>query len=189
MTDWPFGDLRPISYDLIVADPPWRFRTWGEHNQHKSASRHYALMTTAAIEALPVERLAQKDCLLLLWATGAMLPQALSTMAAWGFKYKSLMSWRKTTLSGKVRMGTGYWTRSMHEPILLGTIGNPSKVSGFPSLFDGIAREHSRKPSEFYNLVRRHSTGLRCADLFSREHHEGFDGWGHEIGKFNEATR
>lgn len=185
---WPFASLAPLSYSVIVADPPWRFRTWGEHNQRKSASRHYSLMTTDEISALPVHQLAQRDCLLLLWATGAMLPQALAVMSAWGFTYKSLMSWRKTTLNGKVRMGTGYWTRSMHEPVLLGTLGNPKKISGFPSLFDGVAREHSRKPDTFYDLVVKHSDGLRRADLFSRESRPGFEGFGAEATKFNKAA-
>lgn len=185
---WPFAPLVPLSYSVIVADPPWRFRTWGETNQAKSASRHYSLMTTEAICELPVHQLAQKDCLLLLWATGAMLPQAMEVMKSWGFVYKSMMAWRKITASGKVRMGTGYWTRSMHESILLGTLGNPGKISGFPSIFDGVAREHSRKPDEFYDLVLKHSDGLRRADLFSRESRAGFEAFGNEAGKFDAAA-
>lgn len=183
--DWPFGELRPLSYDLIAADPPWRLRTWGEHNQHKSASRHYDLMHTNDIKSLPVGDLAQRDCVLLMWATGAMLPQAIDVMRAWGFTFKTLLSWRKVTPNGKVRMGTGYWARTMHEPILLGTIGKPTKVSGFPSIFDGIAREHSRKPEEFFALVEKHTTGLRRAELFSRQSREGWDTWGNETTKFD----
>lgn len=182
---WPFDPLPPLSYDLIVADPPWRFRTWGEHNQAKSASRHYSLMTTEAIKALPVRDMAQRDCILLLWSTGAMQPQAFEVMTAWGFTFKSQMIWRKTTPSGKVRMGTGYWARSMHEPILIGCMGKPRKFSAFPSLFDGVAREHSRKPDEFYDLVVKHTSAMRRADLFSRISRPGFDGWGNEAGKFD----
>lgn len=185
---WPFDPLRPLSYDLIVCDPPWRFRTWSETNQAKSASRHYDLMTTDAIKALPVGDLAQKDCILLLWTTGAMQPQAFDVMAAWGFTYKSQMIWRKTTPAGKVRMGTGYWARSMHEPVLIGCIGKPGKFSAFPSLFDGVAREHSRKPEEFYALVNKHTSGLRRADLFARQSRPGFDAWGAESTKFDEAA-
>jgi len=181
---WPFAPLIPMSYEVIAADPPWRFRTWGEHNQAKSASRHYDLMPTDEIKALPVHLLAQQDCLLLLWATGAMMPQALDTMKAWGFAYKSIMVWRKTTPAGKVRMGTGYWARSMHELVLIGSIGKPPKFSAFPSLFDGIAREHSRKPEEFYALVEKHTAGLRRAELFSRTNRSGFDAWGNEAGKW-----
>ncbi len=146
MSDWTFGDLVPLSYEILVVDPPWRFRTWSETNQAKSASKHYDLMHTEDIASLPVRDLAQKDCILMLWSTGAMQPQAFEVMKAWGFTYKSQMMWRKTTASGKVRMGTGYWARSMHEPVLIGVIGKPRKFSAFPSVFDGIAREHSRKP-------------------------------------------
>jgi len=28
-----------------------------------------------------------------------------------------------------------------------------SAARGFPSIFDGLAREHSRKPDEFYRIV------------------------------------
>lgn len=182
---WPFDPLRPLSYDVIVVDPPWRFRTWSETNQAKSASRHYDLMMLDDIKALPVGDLAQKDAILLLWTTGAMQPQAFDVMAAWGFAYKSQMIWRKTTVAGKVRMGTGYWARSMHEPVLIGCIGKPGKFSAFPSLFDGVAREHSRKPEEFYALVDKHTSGLRRADLFARQSRPGFDAWGHEATKFD----
>jgi N6-adenosine-specific RNA methylase IME4 len=109
-------------------------------------------------------------------------------MSAWGFTYKSQMVWRKTTQAGKVRMGTGYWARSMHEPVLIGSIGKPPKFSAFPSLFDGIAREHSRKPEEFYGLVQKHTSGLRRADVFSRQNREGWDSFGDETGKFAEAA-
>lgn len=180
-----FAPLVPLSYDVIVIDPPWRFRTWGEHNQAKSASRHYSLMMTGDITALPVGELAQRNAILLLWATAPMLPQAFAAMASWGFAYKSNIVWRKVTAGGKSRMGCGYWARTMHEQVLIGTMGKPTKFSAFPSLFDGVAREHSRKPDEFYRLVVKHTDGLRRADLFSRESRPGFDGWGHETTKFD----
>lgn len=185
--NWPFAPLVPLSYEIIVADPPWRFRTWSKHNQAKSASRHYSLMMLAEIKELPVARLAQADCLLLMWTTGWAMAtgQAHDVVRAWGFDLKTELVWNKRTASGKTRMGTGYWARTMHEPIIVATLGRPRKFSAFPSAFDGIAREHSRKPDEFYSLVVKHTCGLRRADLFSRETREGFDGWGLERGKFD----
>lgn len=185
---WPFDPLLPLSYELLVVDPPWRFRTWSETNQAKSPSRHYDLMPTADIKELPVRDLAQKDCLLMLWSTGAMQEAGFEVMKAWGFTYKSQMVWRKVTVNGKVRVGTGYWTRSMHEVVLIGCIGKPRKFSAFPSIFDGVAREHSRKPEEFYALVEKHTSGLRRADLFARTQRPGYDAWGHEITKFDEVA-
>jgi N6-adenosine-specific RNA methylase IME4 len=107
---------------------------------------------------------------------------------AWGFRPISEIVWLKRYPSGKARVGTGYRVRTMHEPILVCTVGNPQHKP-FPSTFDGVAREHSRKPDEFYNLVLSHTPrAFRRADLFSRETRPGFEGWGNEHGKFDEGT-
>ena len=50
--------------------------------------------------------------------------------------YKTNLIWRKVTRHGKVRMGCGFWARTMHEPILMGTVGKPRKFT-LPSCFDG----------------------------------------------------
>lgn len=120
----------------------------------------------------------------MMWATGCMLPQCLDVMKAWGFTYKSEMVWRKTTVNGKIRMGTGYRVRTMHEPILVGTLGNP-KHKPFPSVFDGLAREHSRKPDEFYALFDLYAPYLtNRSDIFARTRRAGWDSFGNEIDKF-----
>ena len=97
-----------------------------------------------------MHELARGDCLLLLWTTGWAIAtgQALEVARAWGFKPISEIVWLKRYPSGKARIGTGYRVRTRHEPILVCTIGNPQHKP-FPSTFDGIAREHSRKPDEF----------------------------------------
>ncbi|WP_441256254.1 MT-A70 family methyltransferase [Bradyrhizobium sp. 482_C4_N1_1] len=178
-----FDPLVAYSYDLIVIDPPWPFKTWSPAGEGKSASQHYRLMTLAEIGALPVRGLLKANAVVLLWTTGAMLAQAVAVMEAWGVTFKTELAWRKVTRNGKVRMGCGYWARSMHEPILLGTVGKPSKIT-LPSCFDGLAREHSRKPDEFYELITTKTPGLRRADVFAREKREGWDAWGDEVEKF-----
>jgi N6-adenosine-specific RNA methylase IME4 len=57
----------------------------------------------------------------------------------------------------------------------------------FPSIFDGLAREHSRKPDEFYRMIVEHTPGQERCDLFSRETRPGFVGRGKEHGKFDRA--
>jgi len=185
---WPFEPLTPLSYDVLVVDPPWSYDRWSDTNQKKGAADQYDTMDTDAIASLPVGSLARGDTLLLLWACGCMLPQALKVMSAWGFVFKSEIVWRKVFPSGKPRMGTGYRVRTMHEPILVGVIGHPQHRA-FPSIFDGIAREHSRKPDELYDLVGSSTPlAIRRADLFSRETRPGFVGWGNEHGKFDTAA-
>ena len=181
-----FDPLAAHSYDLIVIDPPWPFATWSAKGQGKSPSAHYRVMTLAEIMALPVRGLLNNHAVVLLWTTGAMLAQAFAVMQAWGITYKTNLMWRKVTRNGKVRMGCGFWARTMHEPILLGTVGKPPKIT-LPSCFDGIAREHSRKPDEFYRMITERAADLRRADLFAREKREGWDAWGDEVGKFTPA--
>jgi N6-adenosine-specific RNA methylase IME4 len=181
-----FDPLAAHSYDLVVIDPPWPFKTWSQAGQDKSASKHYRVMTLADIKALPVRKLLKDNGVVLLWTTGAMLAQGVAVMEAWGITFKTELAWRKVTRNGKVRMGCGFWARSMHEPVLLGTVGKPSKFT-LPSCFDGIAREHSRKPDEFYQMITERTPDLRRADLFARERREGWDAWGDEVEKFSPA--
>ena len=92
---------------------------------------------------------------------------------------------RKVTRNGKVRVGTGYRVRSCHEPVLLSSCGGRQTHKAFPSIFDGLAREHSRKPDAFYRMVMERTPDQERCDLFSRETRPGFDGWGREHGKFD----
>lgn len=155
ISEWRFGGLRMFGYDVIAIDPAWDFKLYSDAGAKKSAKRHYKTMTLEEIKALPVGELAQRDCLLLLWCCEWVPPGARqAVLDAWGFTYKTSINWRKMTPNGKVRMGPGYRARTMHEPILVATTGNP-RHKAFPSTFDGIAREHSRKPESFYQMVER----------------------------------
>lgn len=185
---WQFGDLKLFGYDLLVVDPPWSFELYSEAGAEKSAQAQYQTMTLDAIKQLRIGDLARGDCLLMLWATGCMIPQCLEAMRAWGFVYKSEIVWLKTTRTGKLRWGPGYRVRTLHEPILLGTIGNPHHHA-FPSAFYGLARQHSRKPEEFYSMIDACAPDLGFrADVFSRTNRRGWDAFGNETGKFEAAA-
>ncbi len=145
------------------------------------------MICRALIRALPVGYLAQHDAIVLLWSTAPMLPQALDVLDAWGGKYLSQIVWRKVK-NGKVPIGTGYRVRCCHELALLGGLGGRQRHAAFPSIFDGLARAHSRKPDEFYTMVVDKTPGQDRYDLFSRETRDGFDGWGHEHGKFDRSA-
>lgn len=185
MSDWQFGPLQMFGYDLLVVDPPWDFENYSDAGTGKGADPHYDVLPIDKIKAFRMGDLARGDCLMLLWATGCMLPQCMDAMRAWGFTYKSEIIWRKVTRNGKLRMGTGYRVRTMHEPILVGTMGNPLHKP-FPSIIDGIAREHSRKPDEFYRMVDRYAGRLSFrADVFCRQSRPGWASFGNEATKFD----
>jgi N6-adenosine-specific RNA methylase IME4 len=195
MSDWPFEPLQMFGYDVIVIDPPWDFKNYSDKGTKKGADPHYKVQPLEWIKALPVGHLARAKTLLFLWACTHMLPEALEAMAAWGFKYKTQLVWRKVSKNGKPLMGTGYVARTLHEPILVGAIGTGTQEGALLSLFDGLdlfdgVRQppHSRKPSEFYDMVRRVTPGATRCDVFSRETRPGFEGWGDEQGKFDPPT-
>ena len=102
---WPFGELQKGHYGAIIADPPWRFRTWNRATSVKrrsgkgtnvSASVHYDTMEIEDIAALPVADLAAPDCCLFLWACWPTLADAFDLISAWGFEYKTCaFDWMK----------------------------------------------------------------------------------------------
>ena len=111
---------------MIYADPPWRYQNWKGQGV---AERHYPTMTLEDIKALPVAGLAGKDCVLFLWATCPMLPEALDVIRAWGFTFKTVaFTWIKLApKADSIYWGLGYWTRSNAEICLLATRGQPRR--------------------------------------------------------------
>ena len=213
---WPFGDLQPNHYGAILADPPWRFETWSalgrdrcpdapitrNQSRQNRPERHYATMTLEDIKALPVDRLASRDCILFLWAVDSMLPQALDVGAAWGFKYKTVgFYWSKLRRHGSRRhllhdepdhklfpFGTGYWTRSNPEQCLLFTRGKPKRLArNVRKLIVAPRRDHSQKPDEAAERIEA-LCGGPYAELFARQCRPGWDAWGNELDKFGAAA-
>lgn len=167
-----------------MVDPPWHFALRSETNLEKSAQGQYACMSLAEIQALPIADLAADNCLVWLWATNPMLPQAIGTLAAWGFTYKTAGHWSKKTKHGKQAFGTGYILRCAGEPFIIGVRGKPKTTRVVRSVIEGLVREHSRKPEEAYREAERLMPDARRADVFSRQVRPGWTAWGNEITKF-----
>lgn len=183
---WPFGALKPLSYDFIMADPPWRFDTWSDAGRkHKSPDGHYRTMTPEAIAAsFPVGYLAGRDCVLWLWGTHPMIDQQIAVARVWGFAFVTSGVWVKRTVNGKLAFGTGYRLRCASEPFIIATNGNPQTCRSVRTVIEGPLREHSRKPDEAYAEAERMMPRARRADLFARQVRPGWEGFGDELGKF-----
>jgi N6-adenosine-specific RNA methylase IME4 len=185
-----FDELPRNHFGCILADPPWRFRTWSETNQAKSASRHYDLMHDNEIAALPVADLSADNSVLLMWAINPMLPHALRLIDAWGFQFKTVaFTWAKRSPTDKSwHMGLGYWTRQNTEQCLLAVRGKPKRspgATGVQQLLVTPRREHSRKPEEQYERIEKLVAGPRI-ELFARTEREGWLAWGNESDKFGD---
>lgn len=184
---WPFNNLVPLRYGLILADPPWKFVTWGTENQTRAASQHYDVMELDAIKALPVGHLATGDCALVMWAMFSMLPQAIELMSAWGFTYKTGGAWAKQSKTGKKwSFGKGYVLRDACEPFLVGTVGNPEIGShSIRNLIVSPVRQNSRKPDDMHKNLERLFPCVAKVELFARQSRPGWETWGNEATKFD----
>lgn len=182
---WPFGDMRPLSYQMLVVDPPWAFDNYSAAGEAKNAKAQYSCMGIDEIKQLPVGALAGGDCCMWLWATNPMLPQALEVMSAWGFTFKTAGHWVKRTVKGKLAFGTGYILRCAGEPFIIGTVGEPQFARNVRSVLEGPIREHSRKPDEAYVAAEALvPNALKRGDIFSRERRPLRDSFGLEANKF-----
>jgi len=165
-------------YGVILADPEWRFEPYSrETGMDRAADNHYSTSATGVIAARDVPGIAAKDCVLFLWATVPMLPDALQVMQAWGFTYKSHCCWVKD------RIGTGYWFRNKHELLLVGTRGDlpaPAPGTQWASTFDAPVGRHSEKPSNAYELIESYFPNLPKIELNARSKRAGWDVWGAE---------
>jgi len=173
-------------YRVILADPPWSYRM---NSGSGVAENHYNVMAISDICALPIEKLADDDSVLLMWGTWPLLPQSVSVISAWGFEYVSGFPWIKIIgtpernlfgdLQIKPQYGIGFWVRGASEFVLIGKRGNAR-----PPLekFIGLLSEnfgHSRKPENLYEYAELFDGPY--LELFARRRREGWDAFGNEV--------
>ena len=134
--------------------------------------------------ALPVETLAEKDCLLFLWATFPQLPEALRLIRAWGFTFKTVaFVWLKLNKKSPTWFyGLGYWTRDNAEICLLAKRGKPKRRSaGVHQFIISPVEEHSKKPDVTRDKIIELAGDLTRVELFARQKTPGWDVWGNEV--------
>ena len=169
-------------YNIIYADPPWTFKTWSKKGGIKSPK--YEVMTINDIKKLPIDNIADKDCVLFIWVTYPLLKEGLDTIKQWNFHYKTCgFSWiKKNKKTDSLFWGLGYWTRANNEICLLATKGKPKRISRsvHQVVIDKI-REHSRKPDCVRDRIVELCGDLPRIELFAREKTEGWDVWGNEV--------
>jgi len=179
-------------YNIIYADPPWRFKNWsmselakrGEKWARKNGRSPYDVMDNEDIYKLPIKDLADKDCILFLWATYPKLQEALETIKSWGFIYKTVaFTWvKQNKVSNGWHFGLGYWSRGNPEICLLATRGKPKRISKFvANLTISHLGEHSAKPPIIRDKILELVGKLPRIELFARQKIEGWDVWGNEV--------
>ncbi len=174
------GKIPDKLYRTIIVDPPWPMEKIVREARPNQFDFDYPVMGIDEIKTLSINNMAVSDgCHLYLWTTQKFLPIAFDVLEAWGVNYQCLLTWVKN-----VGFTPFSWMYST-EHCLFGHIGSlPLLKMGMRLDFQAKVREHSRKPDEFYDLVRLASPESRL-DMFSREKREGFDRWGDDVDKFS----
>jgi N6-adenosine-specific RNA methylase IME4 len=176
----------PGGWVTVLADPPWRFanRTGKVAPEHRRLDR-YDTMTASQIASLPVAGVVAARAHLYLWVPNALLPEGLTVMAAWGFRYVSNLVWAKRRKDGGPDgRGVGFYFRNVTELVLFGVRGRMRTLPPARrqvNLIEARKREHSRKPDEAYAVIESCSPGPYL-ELFARYPRPGWAAWGDEAG-------
>jgi len=159
-------------YRTIVADPPWSY----DDDRCEGAAEHfYPTMSLEQICALPVKERAAREAHLFLWVPNPHLELGFQVARAWGFQYKTTLTWIKR------KLGLGRYFRGCTEHVLFCTRGNlPLREQDIRNWFEAANKRHSQKPEEFYEIVERASYALYL-ELFARRRRKGWICCGPEV--------
>lgn len=188
--------LPPGPFEVIVADPPWLYqKAPGSKGARVAgngvAEKHYDTMTNDQIAALPVAEVAADAAHLFLWVTNpGMFGGRFSTITpeqiarSWGFEYRTLLTWVKTTRDGDVHGGgMGWYFRGATEHVLYCTRGRAKIPSALrvPNVLLAERGAHSAKPWEFYRMVEQVIPGdVARLEMFARHPRSGWTTWGNQ---------
>lgn len=172
-------------YDVILADPPWDFKVWNKNTgSGRSTSAHYLTMNLDEICALPIQKLANKNCALFLWGVWPRVFDCKDVLEAWGFRYATkAWTWIKTDKNNmKAVMGMGYYTRANDEFCLLAIRGKmPVAVHDELALIFSPRKKHSQKPIEQYCKIDHLYPNTKRLEMFARKAHPGWDVFGNQV--------
>jgi Transcriptional activator, adenine-specific DNA methyltransferase len=167
-------------YSVIYANPPWMYNKHflslnAGQDDTETVKPHHNLIPVEEIMSLPVQKICEDNCILFLWATTPILPEALDVMAAWGFAYKTLFTWEKTNDNCM-----GYWFKTCTEHLIVAIKGNVKSFrSNVRNCYHEAKRRYGKKPDYFYWLIENITEG-RKIELFAKNQRKGWDVWNKE---------
>jgi N6-adenosine-specific RNA methylase IME4 len=183
----PFPDKK---YQIIYADPPWQYqnynytKTKGGDRAKRGVVKEYPVMSIEDIKILPIQNIADEDCILFLWVTFPLLQEGLDTIKSWGFTYKTLgFNWvKRNKKKDSWFWGMGNLTRACSEICLIGVKGKPRRINaGIHSVIDTPIEQHSKKPAIVRDKIVQLMGDLPRIELFARQSTPGWDVWGNEV--------
>lgn len=181
-------------FDIIYADPPWDYNGKLQFDNSStdansidlskkifisSASFKYPTLKTKELKKLPVNEIANEDCLLFMWTTNPHLAQGIELGEAWGFDYRTV-----AFVWDKMKHNPGQYTLSNCELCLVfkrGKIPTPRGARNVQQLVRSPRREHSEKPVEVIQAIERMFPNQDRIELFARKKTTGWSAWGLDL--------
>ena len=165
-------------YQVIYADPPWKYNDQQNTEKLGGAEKHYPTMSIDELCELDIGEIADKNSILFLWTTSPLLEDTFLVINAWGFNYKSSFVW------DKVKHNMGHYNSVRHEFLLICTRGSytPQNIK----LFDSVqsiekTNKHSEKPEEFREIINTLYPYSNKIELFGRKKVDDWDVWGNQV--------
>lgn len=173
-----------MKYNVILADPPWKYNEPFRAGAKNRSEDHYPSMTERELCAMDVKSMCDSECVLYMWATTPQLEQAIRVGKAWGFQYKQV-----AFVWDKQRTNPGNYTLTQCELVLVfrpkkGRLPKRYKTN-VRQFFQEKPREHSRKPEYVQDMIELMYPNTKKMELFARRSREGWDIWGNETTKFD----
>lgn len=177
--------LPPGKFNVIYADPPWRFSNVGLGG---SAEKHYRTLLVGEIidykdeNVRQITDLVDDNAVLFLWVPNSFLEEGFEVCEGWGFEYKTNFIWLKQKPTyGKL----GFYNYGQHEFLFVGVKGSflPREGELIPSIIVADKTNvHSQKPEVVYEIIQKmYPPPCRYVEGFAREKRQGWEAWGDEL--------
>jgi len=188
-----YPELPNRRYAIIYADPPWHYNGKLQFDKSSmpaenvdyrrrifisSACFKYPTLTLPELKNIPVQQIAEDDCLLFMWTSSPHLAQAIELGAAWGFEYRTV-----AFVWDKMNHNPGKYTLSNCELCLVskrGRIPQPRGARNIQQLVRVPRGEHSEKPIEVAHAIEKMFPTQQRIELFARSKKKGWHVWGLE---------
>lgn len=189
-----YPDLPQNKYDIIYADPPWDYggkmqfdkssvraenMDWKKNIFISCANFKYPTLKIHELKKIPIQSIANANCLLFMWVTNPHLANGIELGNSWGFEYKTV-----AFVWDKMAHNPGKYTMSYCELCLVfkkGKIPTPRGTRNEKQLLSVPRRQHSEKPSEIRQAIERMFPMQRKIELFARSRAEDWDVWGLDV--------
>jgi N6-adenosine-specific RNA methylase IME4 len=174
------------TYQLILADPPWRQGKGGKKAVRENSSGKPLDYQTLSVDDIRdyIKEFSEhtaENSVLFLWTIDKFLIDAEKIAESLGYKLHARMIWNKVT-----GIPAAFTVRYGHEYLLYLYKGkltpvNTKERGKIHTVFEEKVKKHSQKPEKAYQLIERLYPDLKKIELFARNERDGWDAWGDEL--------